>query len=62
MNCKCRRCGTESSIFWHPFIFGYNQYSQKIEPGDVLYFCDNCLHEFVLFLDIDLYMVKERIQ
>ena len=35
---------------------------QIIEEGDVFYLCDSCLHEFVSFLDIDLYMVKERIQ
>ena len=62
MKCKCRRCKTESSVFWHPFIYGYTQGKQIIEEGDVFYLCDSCLHEFVNFLDIDLYMVKERIQ
>ncbi len=62
MKCKCKRCGTESSVFWHPFAYGYYPGRQTIEEEDVFYLCDRCLHEFAYFLDIDLYMVKERIQ
>ena len=62
MNCKCRRCRTESSVFWHPFSYGYYPGRHTIEEGDVFYLCDSCLHDLVLFLDIDLYMLKERIQ
>lgn len=56
----CKRCLAESSIFWHPFVYGYTQ-DEDIE-GEIFYLCDRCLYEFACFLDIDLYMVKERIQ
>lgn len=62
MNCKCRRCNTESSVFWHPFVYGYTQGRHTIEEGDVFFLCDQCLHDLVLFFDIELYMLKERIQ
>lgn len=63
MNCKCRRCRTETSVFWYPFAVGCGPGSHVPEDGKcVLYLCDSCAYELSKFLDIDLYMLKERIQ
>lgn len=62
MGPKCKRCRTYISTFWHPFVYGYTQGEQNIKEEEVFYLCDSCLHDFACFLDIDLYMVKERIQ
>ena len=62
MRCKCKRCGTETSMFWYPFTYGYPAGNHEIKEDDVFYLCDRCVYEFELFLDVDLYMLKERIQ
>ena len=62
MKCKCRRCRTESSVFWYPFVVGYPAGEQDIDPEDVIYLCDRCAYDLSLFMPMDLYMLKERIE
>ena len=60
MNCTCKRCRSKSSVFWYPYAYGVPQGIHTVTDEDVFYLCDMCQYEFIHFLDIDLYMLKER--
>lgn len=60
MKCVCKRCRSETSLFWYPYAYGVPPGNHEVRDSDVFYLCDRCQHEFVYFLDIDLYTLKER--
>ena len=61
MKCTCRRCRTVKSIFWWAFAVGAPAGS-TVEEDQIFYLCDNCVHELVMFMDIDLYRLKRAIE
>ena len=60
MNCTCKRCRTKSSVFWYPYAYGVPPGNHEVRDEDVFFLCDMCQYEFIHFLDIDLYTLKER--
>ena len=48
-----------SSMFWWPFAIGAAPQS-VVEEDQVFYLCDRCAHELTLFMDVDMYMLKGR--
>ena len=48
MKCSCRRCGTNTSVFWTPITIG-----TKEDVGDehsTFYLCDSCQYDLSRFL------------
>ena len=44
---RCKRCLTESSVFWTPFCVGP---CRDPDDSNVFYLCDDCLRDFAHFI------------